>query len=98
MQVQLQLQLDAALDLQNQQVQPKRGAARSKSGSFKLKKDVEKLGLKLEPIHPGQTNPLLAPYFMIEVPDRETAERVISLLTKNNIVEAAYLQPEDSLP
>jgi aspartate aminotransferase-like enzyme len=98
MRVEVQVQQDAALDLHEQQGGPEARASRSKSGASKLKKEIEKLGLKLEPVHPGQTHPLLTPYFMIEVPDRQTAERVIDRLTKNKIVEAAYLRPEDTAP
>jgi len=98
MRVDIQLQLDTALDLHKQLGQPKKGASQKKSSASELKKEIEKMGLKLEPIHPGQTHPLLAPYFMIEVPDQQTAERVIDRLTKNKMVEAAYLRPEEAAP
>jgi len=98
MRVEIQLQQQASLDLQKQQVEPEKDAPQIQSGVSQLIKDVKKLGLKLEPVHPHQTHPLLAPYFMIEVPDRQTAERVIDQLSKNQIVEAAYLHPEESAP
>ena len=98
MRVEIQVQSDAALDLHGQQAGPQKGASQSASGASELKREVEELGLRLEPMHPGQTHPLLAPYFMIEVPDRQTAERVIDRLTHNKIVEAAYLRPEDAAP
>ncbi|HEY0546891.1 MAG TPA: hypothetical protein VGC91_16040 [Pyrinomonadaceae bacterium] len=98
MRVEIQVQADAALDLHGQQAESKQGASQSSSGAAELKKEVEALGLKLEPVHPGQTHPLLAPYFMIEVPDRQTAERVIDRLSQHKIVEAAYLRPEDATP
>lgn len=106
MRVDIQVQLDTALDLHKQLGQPKKGTSQGKSSASELNKEsaselnkeIEKMGLKIEPIHPGQTHPLLAPYFMIEVPDRQTAERVIDRLTKNKIVEAAYLRPEEAAP
>ena len=98
MRVEIQVQGDAALDLHKQLSERRKGASQSKSGTSKLKQEIEKMGLKLEPIHPGQTHPLLAPYFMIEVPDHQTAERLIQRLTQNKIVEAAYLRPEESAP
>jgi hypothetical protein len=98
MRVEVQLQPDAALALHNRQAGPNRGASETESDAYKLRRDLEKMGLRLEPIHPGQTHPLLAPYFMIEVPDRQSAERVLDHLSKYKIVEAAYLRPEDAAP
>ena len=98
MRVEIQLQQEAALKLQKGKARSEKGDLQKQSDVSQLIEDVEKLGLKLEPVHPHQTHPLLAPYFMIEVPDRQTAERVIDQLSKNQIVEAAYLPPEESLP
>ena len=97
MQVEVQLQPDVALDL-HQQVEHREKASPSRSRAADLKQAVEELGLKLEPMHPGQSHPLLVPYFMIEVPDRQTAERVIHRLTQHQAVEAAYLRPEEAAP
>lgn len=98
MRVEIQIQQDAALDLQKQLAEPEESRLQNQSGVANLVKDVNKIGLKLQPIHPSQTHPLLVPYFMIEVPDRRTAERVINQLSQNQIVEAAYLHPEESAP
>ena len=91
MKIEIQIRADAALELHNQQ-------ADENTGAGKIKKEVEQFGLRLEPVHPGQTHPLLAPYFTIEVPDSQTAKKVIEQLTKNNLVEAAYIRPEQSPP
>ena len=98
MRVEVQLQPEAALALHNRQAGKRRGASETESGAYKLRHDLEKMGLKLEPVHPGQTHPLLAPFFMIEVPDRQTAERVIDHLSKYKMVEGAYLGPEEAAP
>jgi len=97
MRVMIQLREDAAMELQNQLG---RGAAPApgKSGTKKLLDATAKLGGRLEPVHPGQTHPLLVPFFMVEVPDREAAEKLISRLQRFDIVEAAYLKPDEQLP
>lgn len=59
---------------------------------------AEELGVLLEPMHPGSDDPLLAPYFMAEVPDSAKAERVITHFRKSDAIKAAYLKPPDELP
>lgn len=98
MRVEIQLEQQASLDLHKQQGEPEKGDLHNPSEVSQLLREVKKLGLKLEPVHPLQTHPLLTPYFMVDVPDRQTAERVIEKLSKNQIVEAAYLHPEESAP
>jgi hypothetical protein len=49
-------------------------------------------------LHPGREDPLLAPYFTVEVPDAATAERVIAGLQNCEAVEAAYLKPPEAMP
>jgi hypothetical protein len=66
--------------------------------SGELLEIVHELGVVLEPVHPGAEDPLLAPYFTVEVPDAETAERVIARLRESGAVEAAYVKPPDELP
>ena len=66
--------------------------------SRELLKIAEELGVSLEPMHPGAEDPLLAPYFRVEVSDSATAERVIAHLRQSKTVEAAYLKPPDELP
>ena len=66
--------------------------------SKELFKIAEELGVLLEPVHPGTEDPLLTPYFMVEVPDAITAEQVIAHFRQSTEVEAVYLKPPDELP
>ena len=66
--------------------------------SQELLQTVEDLGVALVPVHPGASDPYLAPYFTIEVPDTETAERTIERLRQSTAVEAAYIKPRDAMP
>ena len=59
---------------------------------------VEALGVTLEPMHPGTKDPNLMSYFIVEVPDPKTAQRVIDRLQRSTAIEAAYLKPPDELP
>lgn len=97
MRVMIQLREDAALELHNRLAQ---GSASQKAEpeTEQLLKATAELGGQIEPVHPGQTHPLLAPFFMIEVPDREAAGKVIKRLERFPVVEAAYLKPEEQLP
>lgn len=54
-------------------------------------------GLSLKPVHPGAEDPLLSPYFHVEVPD-EDAEEIIEALNRSGLVEGAYRKPPDELP
>jgi hypothetical protein len=93
----IQLREDAAMELHNQPGQ-ETASSKKKSETKKLLDATAKLGGRLEPVHPGQTHQLLAPYFMVEVPDRETAEKLINRLQRFEIVEAAYFKPDEQLP
>jgi hypothetical protein len=59
---------------------------------------LKDLGMVLMPVHHGATDPLLAPYFTIEVQDMEQAEKVIQRLRQISVVEAAYIKPPAELP
>jgi hypothetical protein len=61
-------------------------------------KEIKKAGGDLAPMHPGAQDEELAKYFTVEVPDDETAEKVIDRLQNCRAVEAAYLKPPASLP
>lgn len=93
----LQLQNDAAMEL-HKQTGTLSESSGGESEAQELVNAAAELGVTLKPVHPGQTHPLLAPYFMVEVQNRETAEKVLDRLQRFNIVEAAYLKPEDQLP
>jgi hypothetical protein len=96
MRVMIQLREDAAMEMQNQSGQAE--SMQSNPETERLRKATEELGVRLEPVHPGQTHPLLAPFFMIEVPDKETAEKTIRRLRRFKVVEAAYVKPDEQLP
>ena len=66
--------------------------------SEELLKMLKDLGVTLEPMHPGARDPLLTPFFTVEVPDQATAERVIASLVESEAVEGAYIKPPEALP
>lgn len=59
---------------------------------------LEDLGLSLEPMHPGESDPALAAYFTVEVPDADAADRAIGALRRSDLVEAAYMKPSAEPP
>jgi hypothetical protein len=59
---------------------------------------ANQLGVKLEPVHPGNVHSSLIPYYMIEAPDQETVDKLLEGLGQLNIVEAAYVKPDEQLP
>lgn len=93
MRVMIQLRDDAALEL-HRRLSATGASPTSNPEVDRLLTATAQLGVSLMAVHPGQTHPLLAPYFMVEVPERDTADRVISGLQQFGIVEAAYLQPD----
>jgi hypothetical protein len=97
MRVMLQLREDAARELQEQSGRSA-GSQQRESDTQELLNAAAELGVRLEPVHPGQTHPLLTPHFLVEIPNREAAQRVIDKLSRFKTVEAAYLKPDDELP
>lgn len=73
-----------------------RGPLTTKSGE--PLRMVEALGVTIEPMHQGTSDPDLMTYFIVEVPDLETAQRVINRLQQSTEIEAAYLKPPDEPP
>lgn len=64
-----------------------------------LQSQLEELGVALRPVHPGTDDPLLAPYFAVEVEDdEELVEQVLAVLRHSPVVEAAYTKPAAELP
>ena len=59
---------------------------------------ANRLGVKLEPVHPGDVHPSLIPYYLIEAPDQETVDKLLEELRQLNAVEAAYVKPDEQLP
>jgi hypothetical protein len=56
------------------------------------------LGSRLEPMHPGVVDPELSRFFVLEVPDRQTAERAAVRMQQSPSVESAYWKPMDEAP
>jgi len=90
MYVTVRVRLDAALTLQKRRKPTKE--------STELLQTAKGLGVLLKPVHPGAEDPLLAPYYSIEVPDLSKAEQVKARLLLCKAVEAAYVKPPDELP
>ena len=66
--------------------------------SAELLKIIETFGLKLEPMHRDTDDPNFQSYFIVEVPDHATAQRVMDRLQQSEAVKAAYVKPPDELP
>lgn len=82
---------------------PDTARALSQRGSLTPKSEeplrmAEALGVTIAPMHPGTSEPDLITYFIVEVPDSETAQRVINRLRQSTEIEAAYLKPPDEPP
>lgn len=90
MYVTIQLQPEAALALQ--------GRRRATTASRELLKTAWDLDVTLKPMHPDTDDPKLASYFVVELPDAATAERVIARLQNCKAIKAAYMKPPDELP
>ncbi|MGK7911486.1 MAG: hypothetical protein AB4050_08390 [Synechococcus sp.] len=84
------LQLAVAQELHQQQ--PRLAA------SEQLIQLAQELNVLLEPLHPGETDPYLVPYFKVEVPDQTTADRVIFHFQTLDAIEGAYIKPSAELP
>jgi hypothetical protein len=66
--------------------------------SEKLLKTIDDFGVVIKAMHPGSTDPLLAPYYLIEAPNQEFAEKIVNRLRTSAVVEAAYIKPLDEAP
>jgi hypothetical protein len=55
-------------------------------------------GVQVEPLHPGSTDPALASYYRAEVPDMNSAAKIIEMARGLPSVAAAYVKPRDELP
>jgi hypothetical protein len=58
---------------------------------------VEGLGGTLSPLHPGGVDPLLVPFYRVEV-DEAGVEHALEALLASDAVDAAYTKPADELP
>lgn len=90
MQVMIKVKAEASAELQKQH--------EATEASNSLLQAAQELGVTLEPVHPGETDPNLAPYFAIEVADPVKADEVRARFDSIDATEAAYLKPPDYLP
>jgi hypothetical protein len=74
-----------------------RSAAGSPTGAAaEVKAAVDSFGVKLNPLHPGVSDPELGAYFVISGLSLPEAERLTARLRELRAVEAAYMQPPPS--
>lgn len=86
----VQLSLSAAVSLHEQQ--PANEPIRE------LQQTLDGLGVSLRPQHPGEHDPTLARYFIVEGVAPGLEERVLDALRRLPIVEAAYSKAPEELP
>jgi hypothetical protein len=55
-------------------------------------------GVALRRMHPGSADAKLSRYYVADLSDRNTADGLISLLSKLSGIEAAYWKPADEAP
>lgn len=70
----------------------------SSSESKELLQLAKELKIELKPMHPGSNDPLLMPWYMIEVKDKTRVDHVITRIQSCKGVEAAYVKPPNELP
>jgi hypothetical protein len=67
-------------------------------GASELIAAAAELGATLRALHPGATDPLLAPYLYVDVTSATEAARVRDRLSRCDVVEAAYIKPAGAPP
>ena len=90
LQVIVQVKLEVARQLRQQQP--------STDISRMIEQTVKQLGGRLNPVHLDTTDPLLLPFFQVQVSNPQTADQIVAALSQCEGVEAAYLKPADELP
>ena len=71
---------------------PTGGHARGESSVLSLARE---LGVTISPQHPGVRDPTLSRYFVAQLPERATAEQLVSELLAVPEVESAFLKPDE---
>ena len=66
--------------------------------SEELLRIIETFRLALEPMHRDTDDPNLQSYFIVEVVDHATAQRVMNSLQQLKAVKTAYVKPPDESP
>ena len=74
-----------------------RGQERLPAGE-RLRALANRLGLHLEPMHPGTFDRSMQQYFTLEAGDQAAAMRAVKVLQQEPFVEAAYVKPADEAP
>ena len=64
--------------------------------SEEVLQEASRLGVSLEPVHPGTTAPELMTHFNAYVEDADTARTVAEALQRSDAVEGAYVTPPAS--
>jgi hypothetical protein len=95
MRVSIQFDLDAARELHRSAERRAGKVGRGSSRARGVQQLARELGVTLSPVHPGQTDDLLAPFFYVEVPDGPTAEHVAKRFRQADGVEGAWVRPSD---
>jgi pyruvate/2-oxoglutarate dehydrogenase complex dihydrolipoamide acyltransferase (E2) component len=57
---------------------------------------ADELGISLQAMHPGTSDPALASYFVVDVADAGAAQDIVSRLRHSPAVRAAYVKPHDA--
>lgn len=58
---------------------------------------VERFGLRLEPLFPGASDRKMSAFFVVQVPDRQTANQLIEAVTARHLADRAYVKPDPHL-
>lgn len=74
------------------------GRAPATHESDELLRQLESMGLTLEPMHAHTGDPELQTFFTVQLPDDGTGEDVMRHLREFAAIEAAYVKPPDDLP
>ena len=95
MRITIQLQPDAARALHAYLQDP--STHKSSPDAQQLLNIVNRHKGKIEPVHPGQTHPLLLGNFTVEIPASGAGKRIMEELTQLGSI-SAYLSPEPETP
>ncbi|MFJ1706017.1 hypothetical protein [Kitasatospora sp. NPDC088346] len=72
------------------------GAPASPAGAVGA--DLLRTGLRLEPLHPGATDPASATWYRVDVPADRDVQAVAAALRERADVRAAYVKPPAATP
>jgi hypothetical protein len=87
-QVAVHVRPDVALALQ--------GREAATPASEEILRETSRLGVSMEPVHPGTKAPDLLTHFTVYVEDAEKARAVAEALQRSDAVEGAYVTPSSS--